>query len=183
MASNDSTKVGRLEGRVALITGGTSGIGKATAIAFAQEGANVVFTGRREKLGSAVVAEIEATGGQANFITTDHTQPADCRRAVEQVIADFGRLDVLFNNAGIVTRGTAEETSDEDWTYTFDLNVTLVWRMSTLRIAIHACPRRWRNNQQRLPLGLDSLRECCSLLRQQRCCDSDDQGYGVGPCS
>jgi NAD(P)-dependent dehydrogenase (short-subunit alcohol dehydrogenase family) len=119
---------GRLTGKVALITGGTSGIGQATARLFAQEGATVVITGRRVELGQAVVAQL----GRAAFIPADHTKPEDCRRVVETVIADFGRLDILFNNAGIVLRGTAENTSDEAWLYALDLNVTAVWRMSKL---------------------------------------------------
>lgn len=123
---------GRLAGRVALITGGTSGIGEATARLFGREGASVVITGRRAELGQAVVAQIEAEGGRAAFIPADHTRPEDCRRVVETVVADFGRLDILFNNAGIVTSGVAEETGEAEWAYVFDLNVTAVWRMCRL---------------------------------------------------
>lgn len=123
---------GRLEGRIALITGGTSGIGKATALLFSQEGAAVVITGRRVELGQEVVAEMEAQGGQAAFLAADHTAAEDCRQVVERVIADFGRLDILFNNAGLVLSGTAESTSEEDWSQALDLNVTAVWRMSRL---------------------------------------------------
>ncbi len=125
-------KPDRLTERVALITGGTSGIGEATARLFSQEGAAVVITGRREELGRTVMTQIEAEGGQATFIPADHTRPEDCRRVVETVVADFGRLDILFNNAGIVTSGTAEETSEEEWAYVFDLNVTAIWRMCKL---------------------------------------------------
>jgi NAD(P)-dependent dehydrogenase (short-subunit alcohol dehydrogenase family) len=127
-----STRPGRLEGRIALITGGTSGIGKATALLFSQEGATVVITGRRVELGQEVVAEMEAQGGRAAFLAADHTNAQDCRQVVERVIADFGRLDILFNNAGVVLSGTAESTTEEDWSHTLDLNVTAVWRMSKL---------------------------------------------------
>ena len=126
------TRPGRLEGRIALITGGTSGIGKATALLFSQEGATVVITGRRLELGQEVVAEIEAQGGRAVFLAADHTNAEDCRQVVERIIADFGRLDILFNNAGVVLSGTAESISEEDWSHTLDLNVTAVWRMSKL---------------------------------------------------
>ena len=125
-------KPGRLTGRVALITGGTSGIGEATARLFGREGATVIITGRRAELGRSVVAQIEAEGGRAAFIMADHTQSEDCRRVVETVMADFGRLDILFNNAGIVTSGTAEETSEEEWADMMDLNVTALWRMCRL---------------------------------------------------
>ena len=123
---------GRLQGRVALITGGTSGIGQATALLFAQEEARVAITGRRAALGQAVVDRIEAAGGQAIFIEADHTRAEDCQRAVETVLAIWGRIDILCNNAGVVPAGTAESTSEEVWSYTLALNVTAVWRMSKL---------------------------------------------------
>ncbi len=121
-----------LTGKVALITGGTSGIGRATALLLAQEGAAVALTGRRAELGQAVAAQIEAAGGRALFIPADHTRPEDCGRVVDAVVATFGRVDILFNNAGIVVKGTAETTPDEIWSRTLDLNVTAVWRMSKL---------------------------------------------------
>lgn len=127
-----ANRSGRLAGRIALITGGTSGIGKATALLFSQEEATVIITGRRAESGQTVVAEIEAQGGQAAFLAADHTSAEDCRWVVERVIADFGRLDILFNNAGVVLSGTAESTSEEGWAQTLDLNVTAVWRMSRL---------------------------------------------------
>lgn len=131
---NLETPQGRLSGRVALITGGTSGIGKATAIRFAQEGARVAFTGRRQALGDALADELKAYSVEARFIPADHSRLEDCERVMQEVIAEFGRIDILFNNAGIVTRGTAEETSEVDWAYTMDLNVTAVWRMSRLAL-------------------------------------------------
>lgn len=134
MNRRNNTTHGRLAGRVALITGGTSGIGKATALVFGREGATVAFTGRRTKLGESAAAEIESAGGQARYIPADHTRPEDCKRAVEAVMTEFGRLDILFNNAGFIIRGAADELSEEDWQNTFDLNVTAVWRMSALAI-------------------------------------------------
>ena len=126
--------MGKLTGKVTIITGATSGIGKATALLFAEEGAAVVITGRRAELGKRVDEELRQTGARALFIQADHTQADDCARVIEQTLAEFGRVDILFNNAGIVTRGTAETTSDEIWNETFAINVTAVWRMSKLVI-------------------------------------------------
>jgi len=125
---------GKLAGRVALITGATSGIGKATALLFAQEGAKVAFTGRRADLGMRLAEEIRSMQVDALFIQADHTRLEDCQQAVEMTVARFGKINTLFNNAGTVRRGTAETTSEEDWAYTLSLNVTAVWRMSRLVI-------------------------------------------------
>lgn len=120
---------GRLQNKVALITGGTSGIGAATVQLFVQEGAQVAFTGRRRELGEALAREMEPN---AHYIVADHTQVADCERCVTETVARYGRVDILFNNAGIVTKGTAETTALETWQATMDLNVTAVWQMSRL---------------------------------------------------
>lgn len=123
---------GRLAGRVALITGGTSGIGRATALLFAREEATVIITGRRAVLGQALVQTIEAAGGRAGFIQADHRRSEDCQGVVARIVEELGHLDILFNNAGIVTSGTAESTSEAVWQETLDLNVTAVWRMCRL---------------------------------------------------
>ncbi|NJD60849.1 MAG: short-chain dehydrogenase [Anaerolineales bacterium] len=121
----------RLENKIALVTGGTSGIGKTTVELFCNEGAKVAFTGRRKELGERVA---EQTG--AFFIQADHRQMQGCQQAVQATMEKFGRIDILFNNAGIVVSGTAETTSDKDWEDTLLLNVTAVWRMSKLVIPI-----------------------------------------------
>jgi meso-butanediol dehydrogenase / (S,S)-butanediol dehydrogenase / diacetyl reductase len=121
----------RLENKVALITGGTSGIGKTTVELFAAEGAKVAFTGRRKMLGHKVA---EQTGGY--FIQADHRKMEDCQHSVAQTVTQYGRIDILFNNAGIVVSGTAETTTDEDWNDTLLLNVTAVWRMSKLVLPV-----------------------------------------------
>jgi len=126
----------RLSGKVVLITGGTSGIGEATAKLLAREGARVAITGRRRELGEAVAAQIGQSGGEAIFITADITQMEDCHRSIDKTIAAFGRIDVLFNNAGIVTQGTLEETSEEDWARTFDANVKGTYVMTKLVLPI-----------------------------------------------
>ena len=122
----------KLNSRVAIITGATSGIGKATALLFAEEGADLVITGRRAELGQRLERAINEAGGHCVFVEADHTRAEDCSRVVERTLAEFGRLDILFNNAGIVTRGMAETTTEEIWNETFAINVTAVWRMSKL---------------------------------------------------
>jgi len=127
----------RLEHKVAIVTGGTSGIGHATALRFYKEGAHVVFTGRRQALGQGLLEEHFSRGPQkCLFVRADHTKPDDCQRVIDDTVAAFGRIDILFNNAGRVTLGTAETTSDETWQATLDLNVTSVWRMSKLVLPI-----------------------------------------------
>ncbi len=126
----------RLKDKVALITGATSGIGLATLRLFAAEGARVAFTGRRRERGAALEAEVTAAGGMARYIYADHSDLGDCERSVAGTVAAFGRLDILFNNAGLVLAGTAETTSEEDWEALFGLNVTGVWRMSRLVVPI-----------------------------------------------
>ena len=128
--------MGKLEGKVAIITGATSGIGRATALLFAEEEAHVVITGRREELGRNLEGEIRKRGARGLFVAADHTRADDCSRVVERTLAEFGRVDILFNNAGIVTGGTAETTSEEVWNETLAINVTAVWRMSRLVLPI-----------------------------------------------
>ena len=91
----------KLEGKVALITGGTSGIGSATAVRFAREGATVAITGRNTERGEQVVQAIAAHGVEALFIRSDVRIAEACRRAVEETLERFGKIDVLFNNAGV----------------------------------------------------------------------------------
>ncbi|MBI5840586.1 MAG: glucose 1-dehydrogenase [Chloroflexi bacterium] len=128
------TDTHRLSGRTAIITGATSGIGRATALLFADHGAGLVITGRRVDLGKSVEAECRRRGARCVFVEADHTKGEDCQRVVDAAAAEFGRIDILFNNAGIVTKGTAETTEEKVWDDTLALNVTAVWRMCRLVI-------------------------------------------------
>ncbi len=120
----------RLENKVALITGATSGIGEATALLFAREGASVAITGRNEERGRAVSRRILETGGKAIFIRTDVRKIDECRRAVEETLRAFGRLDILFNNAGVFFSNTTLDCSEEQWDLQLDVNLKGTFLMS-----------------------------------------------------
>ena len=117
---------GRFEGRVALVTGGSSGIGKATALAFGREGAKVVIAARRETESLQAVSEIEADGGEAIFVKTDVGDASDIENMVNEAVSAFGRLDFAFNNAGVGTTDAGilrlHEYSGDDWDYVSDIN-------------------------------------------------------------
>lgn len=113
------------ENKIALVVGGTSGIGKATALAFAREGAKVVVAGRREAQGNAVVQEIEALGGEAIFVQTDVANESQVNSLVDQALAKFGKIDAVFNNAGVegeMGKGLHESTQ-AGFDQIFDINV------------------------------------------------------------
>jgi NAD(P)-dependent dehydrogenase (short-subunit alcohol dehydrogenase family) len=114
----------RLSGKVALITGGGTGIGRACALAFAREGAKIAVAGRRTEPLEAVAHEIEAAGGKALALICDVTQRASVVAALSQSEQHFGRLDTIVNNAGAVVVATAEHTSDEDWQKVIAANLT-----------------------------------------------------------
>lgn len=115
--------MGLLDGKVALITGGTSGIGRAAAILFAQEGAQVAFTGRRAGAGKEVVDGIVNNGGEALFIKADATDIKGAVDVVEQVVNRYGRLDVAFNNAGTAAVGPITELDEAAWHHLVDGNL------------------------------------------------------------
>ena len=120
----------RLKDKVALITGGTSGIGEATAVLFASEGAEVAITGRNEQRGAAVVERIEQHGGHAAFFHADVSIASDCLRAVDETVRAFGSLDILFNNAGVFYAQTALECSEREWDEQIDINLKGTFLMS-----------------------------------------------------
>lgn len=117
-----------LEGKVALITGGTTGIGRDTAVLFAKEGAKVVFTGRREAEGSQTLSLVRATGGDALFVKSDVSKAVEVQSVVQKTVEKYGRLDVAFNNAGVEGQWLplAEQT-EENWDYVQGINLKGVW--------------------------------------------------------
>jgi NAD(P)-dependent dehydrogenase (short-subunit alcohol dehydrogenase family) len=120
----------RLRDQVALITGGTSGIGEATALLFSQEGARVAIIGRSVERGQKLARKIETAGGQALFLECDVRFADHCRRAVEETLKAFGRLDVLFNNAGVYYPHTALDCTEEEWDLQIDINLKGAFLMS-----------------------------------------------------
>lgn len=112
----------RLEGKVALISGGARGQGAVEARMFAQEGARVVIGDILDELGMQVQAEINETGGECLYVHLDVTSEGDWQSAVEAAVSRFGKLDVLVNNAGVYLRGSVQETSPEDWDLVMDVN-------------------------------------------------------------
>ncbi len=115
----------RLANKTVIITGGTSGIGEAAARLFAKQGARVVIGARSQAKGEAIVEAIQSEGrGEALFIKTDVSIPAEVDNLVEAAVKQFGSLDVLYGNSGILLTGTAPETSLEDWRRTIDVNLS-----------------------------------------------------------
>src|SRR5262249_9529331 len=104
----------RFAGKVVLITGGSSGIGRATALAFAREGASVVVASRGEERGAAVVAELAALGAQAEFVRTDVSRSSDIAAVVERAVSRFGRLDIAVNNAAGIDVGVFKPLIEYD---------------------------------------------------------------------
>jgi NAD(P)-dependent dehydrogenase (short-subunit alcohol dehydrogenase family) len=122
--------MGRVDGKVALITGGTSGIGRATAIVFAREGASVAITGRDEDRGRQVVSGIADEGGEAIFVRADVRDAEDCERSVSRTVEAFGGVDVLFNNAGVYVANDILGCDEDEWDLQVDTSLKGAYLMS-----------------------------------------------------
>ena len=119
----------KLEGKVAIITGSGAGIGRATALLFAREGAKVCCNSVSDSA-QDVVNEIKTSGGKAIFVQADVSKEQDAMQLVEETIKNFGKIDILFNNAGIVIGGSIDNTSIEDWDRTMAVNVRGIYLVS-----------------------------------------------------
>jgi NAD(P)-dependent dehydrogenase (short-subunit alcohol dehydrogenase family) len=136
MERAESRRKHSLEGKVAIITGAASGIGRATALRFAREGAAVLLADINDVAGREVALEIQLAGGRAFFECADVSAAADCRRIVERAKAEFGALHILFNNAGIIRRASVLETSESDWDRVMAVNVKSIFLLSKAAIPL-----------------------------------------------
>src|ERR1035437_6705350 len=117
----------RLEGKVAIVTGAAQGIGRGCAVEFAKEGAKVTVADIQADLGKETVSLIESAGGQANFVLTDVSKEADVKNMVEQTAARWGRVDILFNNAGYSLVKLVEDTTEAEWDNLFAVNLKSIF--------------------------------------------------------
>jgi NAD(P)-dependent dehydrogenase (short-subunit alcohol dehydrogenase family) len=125
----------RLSSQVALVTGGASGIARAVAVRFAQEGAAVMVADASERGGMKTVEQIEATGGKARFAKLDVSQTEEVTRVVERTVEELGGLHILFNGAGILSYGTVLETTDDAWAKMISINLTGTFMCSRAALA------------------------------------------------
>ena len=124
----------RLEGKVAIITGAASGIGRETALLFAKEGAKIVVADLNEAAGKETVDQIGSDGGEAMFVRTDVTSAKDAQAMVKSTIDAYGKLDVLFNNAGIAMRLPVADLPEDDWDRCIEINLKGVFLCSKYAI-------------------------------------------------
>lgn len=121
--------MGKLDDKVALITGGTSGIGESSAMLFAQEGAQVIIVGRNKARGAEVASQMVAKGYKSEYFSCDVANSEDIKMLRKMIDEKYGKLDILFNNAGILLTGDLEEITDADWDVSYAVNVKSVMHM------------------------------------------------------
>ena len=127
-----------LDGKVAVITGASSGIGEAAALLFGREGAKVVVAARRENKGQAVVSQVQSAGGEAMFVKTDVTKREDIEGLIDTAVATYGRVDFAINNAGVVNSVMVPtaEIPEEDWDVLMNTNLKGVWLSMKYQIPV-----------------------------------------------
>ncbi len=124
----------KLAGKIAVVTGAASGIGRATSLLFAREGAVLALADVNKNNGRSVADEITQSSGRAFFESTDVSRAADCQRLVDRTLREFGRIDILFNNAGIIRRATVLDLNEADWDRVMAGNVKSIYLLSRLVI-------------------------------------------------
>ena len=117
-------------GKACIVTGATSGIGRAIALELASQGADLLLIGRNESRGLEALAQLRSLGAAASFMAVDVAQPESARAVIESALGVYGRIDVLVNNAGILINGTALDCTDEDWNRVMEVNVSAAFRLS-----------------------------------------------------
>jgi len=177
----------RLENKVAIVTGAAQGIGKAIAVQMAREGANVIIADIDDELGQITVIEINEHGGTAQFIHTDVSQKSDVDNAVDHTINEFGKLDIMINNAGIINRDGVLDVSPDDWSKVFAVNVNGTYH-GTQAAGRHMVERGEGGHILNLasPNGVIGLhsRSCYAatkgaIMAYTRCCATELGQYGI----
>ena len=125
-----------LKNKVAMITGGASGIGSATSELFAEEGARVAILDINKVDGESIVTRLKEKGADSVFIACDVTKSNQCKNAVDEIVKSFGKIDILFNNVGIIRRANVVELDEEDWDRVMSINVKSIFLMSKYVIPI-----------------------------------------------
>ena len=185
----------RLEGKVAFISGGARGMGAAEAVLFAREGASVAIGDVLEDEGRKVVEQISETGGRAIFVPLDVTSESQWAEAVAATVTEFGKLDVLVNNAGVTTLGRVEDTTVESWDRVMAINAKGVFLGNQGRYSRDAPGRRRLHNQHIFPIGVWSAptsqaarstrrpRVRCGYLPRPRRFSTPGTAYGPTRCT
>lgn len=124
--------MGKLDGKIAIVTGSTSGMGRATAVLFAKEGASVMVCGRNETRAKEVVEQIRQDGNQADYVLVDATNPEEAEKILDKTIQSFGTPDILVNNAGMLSMSTFLDVSPEEWQNVFNVNVNFALRLTQI---------------------------------------------------
>ena len=177
----------RLENKVAIVTGSAQGIGKAIALQMAHEGASVIIADIDQELGVKTTAEINETNGKAVFIRTDVSIKTDVDATVQKAIQEFGKLDIMVNNAGIINRDSVLDVSAEDWSKVFSVNVNGTFH-GTVVAGKHMVERGEGGHILNLasPNGVIGLynRSCYAatkgaIMAYTRCCATELGQYGI----
>ena len=169
----------KLKDRVAIVTGATSGLGEAAARLFAEEGAKVVVSGRDETRGRKVAEAVAKAGGTAIFVRADVTRAADCERLVAEALRAFGgRLDILFNNAGVYYAHNAVDCTEEEWDATVDSSLKGAWLMSKYALPTMIAQGRGVIIHQASGWGHPGRGSGRRVLRGEGRSGRHDQGHG-----
>ena len=159
---------GQFKGKVALVTGGNSGLGKASALAFAKEGAKVVISARRAEEGAQVAQLIKDAGGEACFVRADMSEKADIEALIAGTVEAYGRLDFAVNNAGI--EGTlfvpTADYSEDTWDEVININLKGVWLCMKYEIPHILKTEGWLDRQHVLSRGAGGRPHRCRIPRQ-----------------
>ena len=177
----------RLENKVAIVTGAAQGIGKAIALQMAVEGASVVIADIDAELGEKTTSEITSAQGKAIFVQTDVSNQAQVEAAVQKAISEFGKLDIMVNNAGIINRDSVLEVSSEDWARVFSVNVNGTYH-GTVAAGKHMVERGKGGHILNLasPNGVMGLYNRSAyaatkgaIMAYTRCCATELAQYGI----